>query len=61
MFYGYPISQWLELLQYSLEVFVLFIGIGILSCIITNKLLHKKKKKFKPKKTEKKSYFVDVA
>ena len=62
MFYGYPISQWIEVGLYMLFMIVLFTGIFAVSCILTNKFLHKNKKnKLKTKKLKKKSYFIDVA
>lgn len=63
MFMGGTIEQWIGVLEWLVLIIVLGIGTVIVSCILTNKVLHKnkRKKKFKYKKTEKKSYFVDVA
>ena len=60
MFMGYEASQWFGLLEYLFIVTIIFTGAFAVSCIITNKFLHKKKKKFKVK-NKKKSYFIDVA
>lgn len=63
MFYGYPISQWIDVGVYMLFMIILFIGVFAVSCMLSNKFLHKDKikNKFKNKKTENKSYFTDVA
>lgn len=62
MFMGYASSQWIQLIEYFVVIFVLFTGTFAVSCIIYNKMLHKEKKnKIKVKKIEKKSYFIDVA
>jgi uncharacterized membrane-anchored protein YhcB (DUF1043 family) len=59
---NYPLSNWIGLLEYCGIVLVLSIFIGAVSCILVNKILHKKRKNnYKAKKTEKKSYFIDVA
>jgi hypothetical protein len=58
MFMGYEAGQWIQLILYMLFIATLGVGAFAVSCIITNKFLHKKNNK---KKLEKKSYFVDVA
>ena len=61
MFLGYPISQWIGVIEWFISMMFLGIGTFAVSCILTNKMLHKKKKKSRIKKVEKKSYFIDVA
>ena len=61
MFYGYPISQWLGVVEWFAMMIVLFIGTVAVSCILTNKFLHKDKRKNNRIKNKKKSYFIDVA
>lgn len=60
MFYGGTIEQWVDLGLYMLLMLVLFTGIFAVSCIITNKVLHKRKNELKTK-NKKKNYFIDVA
>ena len=58
MFYGYPISQWIEVVEWLLLMIILFTGTFVVSCILTNKFLHKNKKnKLKNKKTKKEKLF----
>ena len=59
MFMGGTTEQWIQLLEYCFIMLVIFIGVGVISCILTNKTLHRKNK-FKVK-NKKKSYFIDVA
>ena len=61
MFYGYPISQWLGVVEWFIIMIFLGIGTFTVSCILTNKMLHKKKRRITRKKIEKKSWFIDVA
>lgn len=60
MFLGYPVSQWIGLLEYCGIILVLSIFTGVMSCILANKSLHKKRNKLN-KKFKKKSCFIDVA
>jgi len=61
MFLGGTTEQWIQLLQYCIIVLVLGTGSVIFSCILTNKILYKKRKNNFKAKTKKKSYFIDVA
>jgi hypothetical protein len=61
MFMGYSIEQWVQLSLYGLLVLVLFVGSFALSCIITNKFLHKRRKNNFKIKNKKRSYFIDIA
>ena len=61
MFMGYEASKWIGLLEYLFIVTIIFTGVFLVSCIITNKFLHKKRKNNFKTKNKKKSYFIDVA
>lgn len=60
MLMGYETGQWIQLGIWLLSMIVLFTGGFAVSCIITNKTLHKKRNKLKRNKKIK-SYFIDVA
>ena len=61
MFLGGTIKQWIQLGEYCVMMIVLFTGIFAISCIVTNKVLHKKRKNELKTKNKKKSWFIDVA
>lgn len=63
MFYGYPISQWVSVGVYLVGMTVLFIGIGLFSAWLDNKLFNNKNKLYKTKKKnmKQKQWFYDVA
>ena len=61
MFMGYPLSNWFDLGLYCVMMLVLFTGIFAVSCIVTNKVLHRKRKNELKTKNKKRSYFIDVA
>ena len=60
MFMGGTTEQWIGLIEWLFLMVILFTGTFVVSCIITNKFLHKKRKNnHKSKKAEKKSWFID--
>ena len=61
MFYGGTIEQWIQIGLYMLFMIMLFTGVVTLSYILSNKVLHKKRKNNFKAKNKKKSYFIDVA
>lgn len=62
MFMGGTTEQWIQIGLWLLLMIILFTGVFAVSCVLTKKVLHKKRKNnFKSKKSEKKSYFIDVA
>lgn len=60
MFYGYPLDNWIGLLEYCIMMIVLFTGIFIFSSILANKMVCTNKRN-KHKTITRKSYFIDVA
>jgi len=63
MFLGYLTSQWVELIQYSLFILVLFIGIGFVSVKLDNIFFkdYKYNNKINKVNNKKKQWFYDVA
>ena len=62
MFMGGTMSQWIELIQYSIFVLVLFIGIGFVSVKLNNIFFgSSKNNKINKVKNKKKQIFFDVA
>lgn len=61
MFMNGTIEQWIQIGIWF--VLMIFLGVGTfaISCILTNKTLHKKRKNNFKTKNKKKSYFIDVA
>lgn len=63
MFMGGTISQWIELIQYSIFVLVLFTGIGFVSVRLNNIFFEdgKNNNKINKVNNKKKQVFFDVA
>jgi len=61
MFMGGTIEQWIQLGLWFILMIFLGIGTFALSCILTNRMLNKKRKNNFKIKNKKKNYFIDVA